>query len=166
MVTISPIARLWIEHVRTFPPTLGTGNTHSASRRRPPMPRRWTKIYTRTSSRSSSRSFRGTFRPKFPPLPAHFASWPIDKPIVTNAKGADLVTALLAASLNSQGGSRSDTGALPVMCVARLEAVSQGCQAKPGQNGGPKTALARPGVLESRSRAARPRLLQHLFVGL
>jgi hypothetical protein len=55
---------------------------------------------------------------------------------------------------------------MDILLVTRLEAVSQAQigQAKPGQNGGSITALARPGVLESRSRAARPRFSQHLFV--
>jgi carbamoyl-phosphate synthase/aspartate carbamoyltransferase len=38
----------------------------------------------------------------------HFASWPVDKPIVTNAKGADLASVLLAASLNSRSVHISD----------------------------------------------------------
>ena len=38
----------------------------------------------------------------------HFASWPVDKPIVTNAKGADLASALLAASLNNRSVHISD----------------------------------------------------------
>jgi carbamoyl-phosphate synthase/aspartate carbamoyltransferase len=38
----------------------------------------------------------------------HFASWPVDKPIVTNAKGADLASVLLAASLHSRSVHISD----------------------------------------------------------
>lgn len=38
----------------------------------------------------------------------HFASWPVDKPIVSNAKGADLASVLLAASLNSRSVHISD----------------------------------------------------------
>jgi len=38
----------------------------------------------------------------------HFASWPVDKPMVTNAKGADLASVLLAASLNSRSVHISD----------------------------------------------------------
>jgi carbamoyl-phosphate synthase/aspartate carbamoyltransferase len=38
----------------------------------------------------------------------HFATWPVDKPIVTNAKGADLASVLLAASLNSRSVHISD----------------------------------------------------------
>ncbi|KAI9439409.1 carbamoyl-phosphate synth [Russula earlei] len=38
----------------------------------------------------------------------HFTSWPVDKPIVTNAKGADLASVLLAASLNSRSVHISD----------------------------------------------------------
>ena len=39
---------------------------------------------------------------------AHFASWPVDKPIVTNAKGSDLASVLLVASLNSRSVHISD----------------------------------------------------------
>src|SRR5271156_2286325 len=44
--------------------------------------------------------------------------------------------------------------------MARPEAVSQAQigQAKPGQNGGSLTALARPGMVKSQSQAVRPRL--------
>lgn len=38
----------------------------------------------------------------------HFASWPADKPIVSNAKGADLASVLLAASLNNRSVHISD----------------------------------------------------------
>jgi len=38
----------------------------------------------------------------------HFASWPVDKPIVSNAKGADLASVLLAASLNNRSVHISD----------------------------------------------------------
>jgi carbamoyl-phosphate synthase/aspartate carbamoyltransferase len=48
------------------------------------------------------------FRRKFPSCPGHFASWPVDKPIVTNAKGADLASVLMAASLNGRSVHISD----------------------------------------------------------
>jgi carbamoyl-phosphate synthase / aspartate carbamoyltransferase len=32
---------------------------------------------------------------------AHFASWPVNKPIITNAKGTNLTSVLLIASLNN-----------------------------------------------------------------
>ncbi|KAI0278677.1 hypothetical protein BC826DRAFT_1162034 [Russula brevipes] len=41
-------------------------------------------------------------------VPGHFASWPVDKPIVTNAKSADLASVLLAASLNGRSVHISD----------------------------------------------------------
>jgi carbamoyl-phosphate synthase/aspartate carbamoyltransferase len=50
----------------------------------------------------------------------HFASWPVDKPIVTNAKGADLASVLLAASLNSRSVHISDVQNKEDLLLIRL----------------------------------------------
>ncbi|KAH9974929.1 carbamoyl-phosphate synth [Lactifluus volemus] len=56
---------------------------------------------------------------------AHFASWPMDKPIITNAKGADLASVLLVASLNSRGVHISDVQNKEDLLLIKLSKAKQ-----------------------------------------
>ena len=56
---------------------------------------------------------------------AHFASWPVDKPIVTNAKGSDLASVLLIASLNSRSVHISDVQNREDLMLIKLSKAKQ-----------------------------------------
>jgi carbamoyl-phosphate synthase / aspartate carbamoyltransferase len=56
---------------------------------------------------------------------AHFASWPVDKPIITNAKGADLASVLLIASLNNRSVHISDVQNKKDHSLIKLSKVKQ-----------------------------------------
>ena len=56
---------------------------------------------------------------------AHFASWPVDKPIVTNAKGSDLASVLLVASLNSRSVHISDVQNKEDLMLIKLSKAKQ-----------------------------------------
>lgn len=56
---------------------------------------------------------------------AHFASWPVDKPIVTNAKGSDLASVLLVASLNSRSVHISDVQNREDLMLIKLSKAKQ-----------------------------------------
>ena len=55
----------------------------------------------------------------------HFASWPVDKPIITNAKGADLASVLLVASLNSRSVHISDVQNKEDLLLIKLSKAKQ-----------------------------------------
>ncbi|KAH9170024.1 carbamoyl-phosphate synth [Lactarius sanguifluus] len=56
---------------------------------------------------------------------AHFASWPVDKPIVTNAKGSDMASVLLVASLNSRSVHISDVQNREDLMLIKLSKAKQ-----------------------------------------
>ncbi|KAH8985077.1 Aspartate/ornithine carbamoyltransferase, partial [Lactarius akahatsu] len=56
---------------------------------------------------------------------AHFASWPVDKPIVTNAKGSDLASVLLVASLNNRSVHISDVQNREDLMLIKLSKAKQ-----------------------------------------
>ena len=56
---------------------------------------------------------------------AHFAAWPVDKPIVTDAKGSDLASILLLASLQSRGVHVTDVRGKEDMLLISLSKEKQ-----------------------------------------
>ncbi|TFY80757.1 hypothetical protein EWM64_g3257 [Hericium alpestre] len=56
---------------------------------------------------------------------AHFAAWPVDKPIVTDAKGADLASVLLLASLHSRSLHITDVQSAEDIMLIKLSKAKQ-----------------------------------------